>query len=934
MTKKTTQRYVYKIKSSRLRNSKWDLQLSIKSAKENDELISLADSTVLRFIREINSEKDVLEENKRIRKDISDIKKLPTSLENRRRIEELYNQLDELLFVRDYICVVMSNNKDFDMCNKGFKINGISFKRLLATTGGVKNNTVIYINEKIHSELNRRIDNGRDMSKPIVPAKLEAYKALACSSSIPIDFAPTFKREGDIVSRVLVVDDCVTNFKANVIQLDDTISVPPEIVHKKDYDIKLEDSDGYGMISPRLSKEWTEQLDRNNDYISSGFCIRNSFCKGMLFTFDFHDFAKSIAKKDIVIDAWNNEINVSDVDIILTTSMLKLYDSYNSVEHYLQCCENNGHEFSITKIIPKELENERNLNYQFIQPLKLDDKDIEQLIKPTIDEFKDVLGGDYKKSLLFLKGSKMNEKSVLLQESDYTKALMIDERMINDPFVRSRIHSMLTKKIKDAKVGVLKTNGNFSIISGDIYSLAQSIFGLEVTGLLMENEFYSEYWNERCVDKVAAFRAPMTCHNNIRILRLKNTKEMRKWYRYMNRCTIFNSWDTTTHALNGADKDSDTVLTTNNPVILKGIIEKDAIVCKQSSVDKVIPTEELLIKSNKNGFGDAIGTITNKITSMFAVQSQFEEGSKGYIELEHRIMWGQHFQQLAIDKIKGIKGVPMPKEWYSYHANIINDDDSEDTRELKEFNVKILADKKPYFMCYIYPNEMKKYKTYVNKANKNSLIRFGLSLDELTNKMDRTDDEEVFIKHYYLKMPVNTYPSLMNKICYMVESEMDGILKQYDSDFNHNILINGNVEYSKTNYDKIKKIYNKYKKETQRYFVEKEDDERLDGFTKSDMRKMFVQRFKAEAEKACSNKDELCNIVLDLCYTNNESKQFAWDLCGDTIINNLLINNDYKLKYPTLDEDGDVKFNGLRFAMKEIQVYKEELDEDNIRREG
>ena len=259
----------------------------------------------------------------------------------------------------------------------------------------------------------------------------------------------------------------------------------------------------------------------------------------------------------------------------------------------------------------------------------------------------------------------MNEKLASLQEPDFTKALMIDKRMIDDPFVRNRIYNMMSKKIKDAKVGVLKTRGNFSVISGDVYSLAQSIFGMEVTGLLKAGEFYSEYWNERGINKVAAFRAPMTCHNNIRILRLKNTNEMRKWYKYINRCTIFNSWDTTAHALNGADKDGDTILTTDNPTVLKGAIEKEAILCKQNTANEVIPGEEDFIHANKNGFGDAIGTITNKITSMFSVQAQFEEGSKEYEELEHRIMWGQHFQQLAIDKIKGIIGKPMPVEWYN-----------------------------------------------------------------------------------------------------------------------------------------------------------------------------------------------------------------------------------------------------------------------------
>ena len=66
---------------------------------------------------------------------------------------------------------------------------------------------------------------------------------------------------------------------------------------------------------------------------------------------------------------------------------------------------------------------------------------------------------------------------------------------------------------------------------------------LEVTGLLKKGEFYSRYWNDRN-DKVVAFLCSMTCHNNIRILKLVNNDEVNYWYRYMN-TTIFNSWDTT-----------------------------------------------------------------------------------------------------------------------------------------------------------------------------------------------------------------------------------------------------------------------------------------------------------------------------------------------------------------------------------------------------
>ena len=65
-------------------------------------------------------------------------------------------------------------------------------------------------------------------------------------------------------------------------------------------------------------------------------------------------------------------------------------------------------------------------------------------------------------------------------------------------------------------------------------------------------------------------------------------------------------------------------------------------------------------KSNKDGFGDKIGSITNRITSMFDVLAGQEVGSKEYNTLMYRIMCGQHYQQNAIDRIKGIKFVDMP----------------------------------------------------------------------------------------------------------------------------------------------------------------------------------------------------------------------------------------------------------------------------------
>ena len=48
------QKYIYKIHSSRLRKERWKLTLPIEEARRNDEVISLADSQMLRWIDELN----------------------------------------------------------------------------------------------------------------------------------------------------------------------------------------------------------------------------------------------------------------------------------------------------------------------------------------------------------------------------------------------------------------------------------------------------------------------------------------------------------------------------------------------------------------------------------------------------------------------------------------------------------------------------------------------------------------------------------------------------------------------------------------------------------------------------------------------------------------------------------------------------------------
>ena len=144
---------------------------------------------------------------------------------------------------------------------------------------------------------------------------------------------------------------------------------------------------------------------------------------------------------------------------------------------------------------------------------------------------------------------------------------------------------------------------------------------------------------------------------------------------------------------------------------------------------------------------------------MFDVRSQFEPGSKEYEELSYRIMCGQHFQQCTIDKAKGIQSGPMPKHWYDRRAA-----DEMDDEELREFNLRIAASKKPYFMRYIYPSLMRDYNAYNKHISGKCVMTFRRHVSELAG--GNSDDEQESFRHYADVMtPVSNLDCVTNRIC-------------------------------------------------------------------------------------------------------------------------------------------------------------------------
>ena len=205
---------VLKINSSKILKSKGkNYTATLTEMKKNDMIVSLADSQTFRFIDDINGvdREHNLARFKSIRKEIKSVegeyrKGLISKSDASAKIIELRNKIDDIQICNDYIEIVMDNKCDIEKLNDGFYINGESYKRYVGTTGGVKVGVVVYVSERIFDEISNRLDNGRDHSKKIVAAKLEAYRALSCSASVPVS----------LPNGILVVDDLVLNINTDI----------------------------------------------------------------------------------------------------------------------------------------------------------------------------------------------------------------------------------------------------------------------------------------------------------------------------------------------------------------------------------------------------------------------------------------------------------------------------------------------------------------------------------------------------------------------------------------------------------------------------------------------------------------------------------------------------------------------------------------------
>lgn len=269
---------------------------------------------------------------------------------------------------------------------------------------------------------------------------------------------------------------------------------------------------------------------------------------------------------------------------------------------------------------------------------------------------------------------------------------------------------------------------------------------------------------------------------------------------------------------------------------------------------------------------------------------------------------------------QNVKGIPF--NWTNRKK--IEETDDEITIKEKEFNNSILLDRHPYFFTYLYKDTKKKYKKHFEKYNNNCKQIFGIDLQTLIDKDDKTKEEHDFVNTYNKYSPVIDSSCVMNDLCRHIEQIDFNIKKKFKNKTKSNtleLLFDENIEFCDKKYKKIKEIVKKYSDkinfEKNINMLKNNDAET----TKSEIN-LLNNSLLNELFNYVNNEFELLNYIIKLAYKDGSAKamHLLWSNMANILFKKILESKGYKINVVVSDDLGEINYLGNKYSVVEVTV--------------
>lgn len=829
MKRKLAQYSIYKFETDKLCESNGKtikvipIAVTERMAIENGELVNIQNNQLTNAIKEYYGMKNISKSFF-----IDKIVNIHVNPESKKQGEREYQKLAE----------------------HGFTVNNIRFVRILSGSGQIRNNTITFIREDLYEPIIKTLLCGlefSDFGEDFNAAKYNAYSGLNMSGChlLPFELNPRVCiiddyeaiRPGNIVNHVtekdvkyialpdgdLILEDSTTDFEIvgqKAVRKSDGVEFNiykgiHKMIDEKPYNEiagspELNSFDGQGIMSPEWAKKVSDYLGYG--YIPSEMIIRAPWVKGLLATIPFHEYFSERGITEVT-DAFGKVRKIEEIDCFISKSQFKMFKIYKSKcagtginpwDYHVDSMEKNKLHWGVVKPNGKKDDEEKALNYQYLQALQLDNDDIEALCIRTKEFLEKLNSGDIQEvySNLVVHNKQFEDLENDNSKKLFQKAIECNPEFINDRYIRNLIFKECESKMNGAKLGKLLIRGNFQFCVSDPLAQLQWIEknhchrDVDVVGMVPAGYIYSNYWfnaSDR-TDEIVLMRSPLIDRNEI--AKRKLITETCEWFRYLNSGIIMSIHDLTPLQEGGCDFDGDIIYSTNNQIVAKGCYSYEQAKPLYYSLDSTdltgAITQENIVKADIRGLNSKVGTISNKAGTLYAMLELYTPDSMEYKKIYDSIVALGQIVGMEIDRIKTAIYPTMPFEWDSLQIRSKQTADGERIRMMSDDETEgifmhnnLVPIIKPYYFRHNYMYIDDAIKQLDRVFNEVSSMNYGLKMEALIEKCNTGEANEEMIQlyeQYKRAYPVIDTDCVVNHVCHFFEKFETELAKRVKSD--------------------------------------------------------------------------------------------------------------------------------------------------------
>lgn len=437
----------------------------------------------------------------------------------------------------------------------GFNIEGNHYVRFKRSGGSARVGKCLFIREELDKAMMKWSMMGLKYKEDeeLDLASLEAYISLTTSSIIDtIEIKP---------ENILLIDDYKSKFKDTVMATriadDDTL-----VTNKEEVEISNSIWDGQSLMDSSLFEE---------KYSDKGMLLlRNRFFKSCCFNANIQKYFSDNRITDVSqLRGKTLATDIKDIKLITTPSSIK-YLKFGSFDAYMSQLES---KFGIVKYDKPTHFFEGELvqtHYQLLNTLQLTYEETEMFLEDTLEYIRML-----KQELPVLRYHlKMKIKEDLeIRDISTTNDFIYTMLQVNDKIRNTSMFSkfrtdLINSYVLNARAGHILVNGNYSVLMGNGLEMLKASIGLfDGTSELGVDEVHStrfEYGK-----KLLGVRSPHITIGNLWLIRNKQSLMYDTYFNLSKQILCINSiGNNVLERLNGADFDSDSILLTDNEMLV------------------------------------------------------------------------------------------------------------------------------------------------------------------------------------------------------------------------------------------------------------------------------------------------------------------------------------------------------------------------------